>query len=330
MFCLKKTSRFLKLFSIIFFITVLLQPSLVLSESTNISISESTSFQISVDQYTKLTSDRIANIKEGSRPFILSQNKKAPTVVMLHGLSDSPGSMKEVSAVYYKLGYNVVTVLLRDHGLLEAYRNEARSAIKLNDWREDIDQLMAIAFKMSDSNQVALIGYSLGGALALDTADRYDGHISSIVFLAPMFKINHAWAAPAAKYLKRFIYSTKKGVAEEPHFYPDIALNQIYNANLLSKHLNKSVSKSPKENLYALPKLMFLTDADTTIENDFAMETAEKINIAPSNISLFQNRKELPIVLHRDLPMKKVNATKKQNPSIDELLIRLEGFLKTI
>ena len=71
--------------------------------STETTIQSVDSFQGSVDKFTNLTSDRIAKIKVGSRPFILSQNKKAPTVVMIHGLSDSPGSMVETSKVYFKL-----------------------------------------------------------------------------------------------------------------------------------------------------------------------------------------------------------------------------------
>ena len=300
-------------------------PSLDKSNDT-----EQQSFQILENKFSDLTKNRITKLKEGSRPFILSQHKKAPTVVMIHGLSDSPGSMIEAAKVYFKLGYNVVTVLLRDHGLLELYRDEARSDISLEKWREDIDQVMILALQMSDSKPVALIGFSLGGALALDTADRYDGSILSIVLIAPLFKMNHSKLASLAKYLKYLIYSTQKGINEEPFFYPDISLNQTFQAYRLTEYLRNKVSQKPKNNLKKIPKLMFLTDADTTIVNDFALDVAKRLMILDDNIVIYYNFQNKSVVLHRDLPMRIINANKKDNPFIDNLLTRLESFLNTI
>jgi alpha-beta hydrolase superfamily lysophospholipase len=288
---------------------------------------DESNFQFSVDHFSALTSERIDKVKEGSRPFILSQNKLAPTVVMLHGLSDSPGSMKEVANIYFKLGYNVVTVLLRDHGLLAPYRHDIREEVTLSDWRKDIDQLMSVAFSMSDSDKVALIGYSLGGGLALDTADRYEGKISSLVMLAPLLKMNHGWAAPMAKVLKHVMYSTKKGIPETSHFYPDIALNQTYHAHKLTVHLKKDIINQPSKKMRALPKMMFLTDADTTIVNKYAITAAAKLKMPAENVVVYNNEKGPLTVLHRDLPMSVINASKEANPHLDEMLSSLESFL---
>lgn len=308
--------------------TVALLISLVFSQALFADISQE--YSDTLTQFNSLTSERIDNVKEGSRPFILSQYKLAPTVVMLHGLSDSPGSLKEASAVYYKRGYNVVTVLLRDHGLLPAYRHDIRSNVKLADWRADIDKLMEVAFKLSDTQKVALVGFSLGGALALDTANRYEGKITSLVLLAPLFKMNHGWAAPTSRILRHVKYSIEKGVPEADHFYPDIALNQTYQAHTLLKHLKKNVTKDASATLIKLPKMMFLTDADTTIENDYAITVAGLINIEQDRVILYTNPEKNSVTLHRDLPMKKINATGNLNPHIEDLLINLDGFLASL
>ncbi len=282
-------------------------------------------------EFIALNQNRMEILKPQSRPFMVSQGKKAPTAVLIHGLSDSPGSMVEISKIYEKKGYNILTVLLRDHGMSdEELRHEARAKVKLADWRKDIDKVMAIAFKMSDSGKIALAGYSLGGALATDTADRYNGKIASLVLMAPLFKMNHGWAAPAARVLKHVKYSIAKGIPEAPHFYPDIALNQTQQAYALTKHLKKKVTKNAKEELKALPKIMFLTDADSTVENDFAIETAERIAIPSDNIIMYNTIDADTIVLHRDLPMRRININNKTNPHIDELLARLEIFLSDL
>lgn len=288
------------------------------------------SFNATVDQYKSLTVSRIDKIKPGSAPFILSQDKKAPTVLMIHGLSDSPGSMKEVSKVYYKRGYNVITVLLRDHGLQMPYRKEIRSKITLANWRSDVDKTMKIAFDMSNSEKVALVGFSLGGALALDAADRYDGKISSLVMLAPLLKMNHGWAAPSARVLKYVMYSTKKGIPETDHFYPDIALNQTLHAYKLTKHLKKNVISEASRNLLEMPKMMYLTDADTTVVNKFALEAAKELGMSDDEVVMYTNKKDKFTVLHRDLPMSSINASKEANPFIGKMLQSLEDFLVSI
>ncbi|MBY0412955.1 MAG: alpha/beta fold hydrolase [Bdellovibrionales bacterium] len=281
--------------------------------------------------FVGLTSERIEHVKSGSRPFIFSQHKKTKTVVMIHGLSDSPGSMKEVSKVYYSQGYNVMTVLLRDHGLAEDYRDAQRKTVTIAKWREDIDQVMRIAYQMSDSNKVALVGYSLGGALATDAAHRYEGKISSLVLMAPLLKMNQGWAAAiAAPLLKKTNLVMKKGVPETEHFYPNFMFNQIDQAYKLTKIINNEVAEHASETYKAVPKMMFLTDADTTIVNDGAYKTAEMLNVPSANIIMYNNPKGGPIVLHRDLPMRTINATKAPNPHIDDLLLKLEAFLQSL
>lgn len=283
------------------------------------------------EEFAALTKNRLEILKPQSKPFIISQGKKAPTVVLIHGLSDSPGSMVEMAKIYDKRGYNVLAVLLRDHGISDPkIRHDLREHIKLGNWREDIDKVMSIAYKMSDSDKVALAGYSLGGALATDTADRYSGKISSLVLVTPLFKMKVAWAAPLSKYVKHIKYSLFKGVPEAPHFYPDIALNQSEQAYKLTKHLKNNVTKNASAELKALPKIIFLTDADATIKNEFALTTAHNIAIPEANIVMYETTDKDTVVLHRDLPMRNININNKENPHLDDLLNRLDIFLSEL
>ena len=214
------------------------------------------------NEFEALTAHRIEHIKEGSKPFLLGQGKQTKTVVLFHGLSDSPGSMKEISQVYFRNGFNVMSFLLRDHGLSLEKRNEQRSAITLAKWREDVDIAMAIAFKLSDTRKVAVAGYSLGGALVIDTADRYPNRISSIVMVTPMFKMMLMGITPLTKYLKHILYATQKGIDEMPHFYPDIALNQTFHASELIRHLRRNVTKKAEKHLTDIPMKMFLSSVN--------------------------------------------------------------------
>lgn len=289
--------------------------------------SSTDSYESVVKEYESLTKDKMSVIKEGSRPFFLGQGKKTKTVLLFHGLSDSPGSMKEISVIYQKQGYNVFTLMLRDHGLIKELRDEARSNITLDQWREDIDKTMAIALKMSDTDKIAVAGYSLGGALVIDTAHRYPGKISSIVMMSPMFKMMYSPITPLTKYLKHIVYATQKGIDEMPHFYPDIALNQTFHASELTRYLKHHVTKKPTADLVAIPKIMFLTDADTTIINKFDLLTAKRLQMPDETVIMYTNEDPNHIVLHRDLPMRAINANGNENPHLDDMLNRVDRFL---
>ncbi len=90
------------------------------------------------------------------------------------------------------------------------------------------------------------------------------------------------------------------------------------------------MTKLAKNNFKEIPKMMFLTDADLTVENDFALKTAKWIHIPEENIVLYENNDKDRVVLHRDLPMRFINANHRENPFIDDLLVRLESFLETL
>jgi hypothetical protein len=87
------------------------------------------------------------------------------------------------------------------------------------------------------------------------------------------------------------------------------------------------VKEDLKESLKEIPKLIFLIDEDSTIKNDFAIATIRRLNIAENNIVMYVNDDAEKKVLHRDLPMRIIDASKKENPHIDDLLEKLESFL---
>jgi pimeloyl-ACP methyl ester carboxylesterase len=57
--------------------------------------------------------------REGNGPFALIKEPGAPCVVLIHGLSDSPYSVRDLSIALNLVGYNVVSPLLPGHGLLD-------------------------------------------------------------------------------------------------------------------------------------------------------------------------------------------------------------------
>lgn len=106
--------------------------------------------------------------KSATEPFHMQAVKsgKAPyrgTIVLVHGLSDSPYSFGSIAEAYRKQGYNVIVPLLPGHG------KEADDASRLNPalWKKTVDDAMASAQKKYPG-KVCIGGFSTGGALAVD------------------------------------------------------------------------------------------------------------------------------------------------------------------
>jgi hypothetical protein len=87
------------------------------------------------------------------------------------------------------------------------------------------------------------------------------------------------------------------------------------------------VLKKPAKDLKNIPKLMFLTEADTTINNKYAIKAAKRMKITKENLVLYPDLDDQNIVLHRDLPMRHINANGNINPHLDHLLNHLDQFL---
>jgi esterase/lipase len=268
-------------------------------------------------------------VKEGSRPFFIGQGKKTRTVLLLHGLSDSPTSMKEVAEVYAKNGYNVIAPRLSDHGLKEETRSAARSNITLESWRTQVEFYFRLAMMLTETNLVSVAGYSMGGALTLDLASRYEENIADLVFIAPMFQMYLHEYSFAIRPLKELGVVTPKGVDETSFFYSTIDTNQTYHASLLSDHLREVIIPNASERLKSIPKLVFLTKHDTTIDNSYVYDHAfEALNLADNTVIEYQVFEDETEVLHRDLPVKYVNETGEENKFLPLLKLRLEQFVK--
>ena len=103
---------------------------------------------------------------EGNAPFVLHHDTPSKKVaVLVHGLSDSPFFMREISNILFNEGYDVIVPLLPGHGLRddEGAMSDSNLAER---WQAHVDEVIALADNMSDTLIVG--GFSTGGALAVE------------------------------------------------------------------------------------------------------------------------------------------------------------------
>ena len=101
------------------------------------------------------------------------------TLVFIHGLSDNL-LYWEYLASNLKHEYQILRVDLRGHGESEKGNEE----ITINTYVRDLNNLL----EELDISKVNLIGFSLGGAVALEFTNKYPQKVDSLVLMSSFHK----------------------------------------------------------------------------------------------------------------------------------------------
>lgn len=105
--------------------------------------------------------------QEANLPFIQEHGRRSGrSILLIHGLTDSPAYMRDLGKIFFDRGYNVVGVRLRGHGT----KPEDLHTVTRDDWQNDVDAGVAAARALGA--EVSLAGFSTGGAMALDVVQR--------------------------------------------------------------------------------------------------------------------------------------------------------------
>jgi carboxylesterase len=111
------------------------------------------------------------------RPFYWTKGK--PAALLVHGFPGSPAEMRGLAQTLYEAGWSVQGILLPGLGADIATLPERRAT----DWLQAVDRVL-VALRQ-EHYPVLLVGHSLGGALALQTAARRPA--DALVLLAPFW-----------------------------------------------------------------------------------------------------------------------------------------------
>lgn len=113
-------------------------------------------------------------------------------VVLLHGLSDGPYSMRSIAELYRQGGFIAIVPRLPGHGTVPAgLTREGRE-----EWNATVEMTMAEARRRAGGKRpVHLVGYSNGGALAMLHVMRRiqrgePNDVARVVLLSPMIEVN--------------------------------------------------------------------------------------------------------------------------------------------
>jgi len=224
--------------------------------------------------YTDSPSNPESTPDNWNRSFVLETRSPKVGVLLLHGMSDSPYSLRNIGLGLNKQGAFVVGLRLPGHGtvpsgLLNATWEDMAYAVKLS---------MEFLFKKTNGAPLYIVGYSTGGALGLHyqllTLDNpLQRKCSGLVLISPAIGV--AKVAALAKWQEKLSYIpgceklawTDILPEYDPYKYNSFAVNAGNQVYRLTNEVGRLMSASiKKDTLKNLPKIIaFQSIADASV-----------------------------------------------------------------
>jgi alpha-beta hydrolase superfamily lysophospholipase len=211
-----------------------------------------------------------------NRSFILEPDgEPIGSVVLLHGLTDTPYSLRHIASHYRDRGFVAVSIRLPAHGTVPA----ALTEVEWEDWSAATRLAVREARRLAPGElPLHMVGYSNGGALAmkysLDALDAPElDRPDRIVLVSPMIGI-HGLAGFAGvlgwpAILPRFAKTAWLGIVPEfnPFKYNSFPINGARQAALLTRELQEQIDDAARDGrLEALaPVLTFHSLVDFSV-----------------------------------------------------------------
>lgn len=227
-----------------------------------------------------------------NRSYILEpQSPAVGAVILLHGLTDSPYSLRHIAKRYVAHGYVAIAIRLPAHGTVPA----ALTDVKWEDWLAATRLAVREARRrIGPSQPLHLVGFSNGGALALKYAlDSIENNQlkkpDKIILISPMIGITRfarfAGFAALPAILPPFAKAAWLNILPEfnPFKYNSFPVNGARQSHRLTAALQQQIVRLANENrLIELPPVLtFQSVMDFTVSTS-AIITAFYANL-PAN-----------------------------------------------
>ena len=213
---------------------------------------------------------------DANRSFVLMPaGKPRGAVVLLHGLTDSPYSVRRLAVNYQQHGFVAVVPRLPGHGTAPGALTDVDWEMWLAATRLAVREATRLA---GEAAPLHLVGYSNGGALAMKYAlDALDAPSlrkpQQVILLSPMIGVTafarFAGFAGLPALLPAFAKAAWLNISPEynPYKYNSFPVNAARQSWLLTKALQEQIGREARENRLANlpPILAFQSVMDSTV-----------------------------------------------------------------
>ena len=235
-------------------------------------------------------------VQDWNRSYVLTPDgPPRGAVVLLHGLTDSPYSLRHVARRYRDEGFIAVAVRLPAHGTVPA----ALTDVVWDDWLAATRLAVREATRLAGNKlPLHIVGFSNGGALAMKYAldaieDSSLARPDRLVLLSPMIGITafarFAGLAALPAILPAFAKAAWLGIVPEfnPFKYNSFPVNGARQSFRLTQVLQQQIQRMARDNrLTTLPPVLtFQSVMDFTVSTR-AIVTALFLHLPPNGSEL--------------------------------------------
>jgi len=211
--------------------------------------------------------------KNWNRSFELSAPSPIGGALLIHGLTDSPYSMRRTAEILHAEGFSVVGLRLPGHGTAPSALCRAEVA----DWSAAVRIAYAhLLSKVDGDVRILVAGYSNGGALALDLSletldDEKLRTPDQIVLFSPAIGITRAAALARAHHVLSWMpwFSKLGWSGVEPEFdpfkYNSFPTDAGYQTHVLTRSIRARLAGLGARADAFPPVLAFMSLADATV-----------------------------------------------------------------
>jgi alpha-beta hydrolase superfamily lysophospholipase len=218
-----------------------------------------------------------------NRTFELRPDTTSGGALLIHGLTDSPYSMKAVAETLRQQGYYSVALRMPGHGTVPA----GLTNVDWQDWLAAVRVGMRhVRQQIGPDKPLVIVGYSNGGALAvkyaLESLDRaQDPRATSLVLLSPMIGVTPAarlaWWISRLGFIPYFEKAKWLDVIPEynPFKYNSFPANAAFQTSSITLALQRDLARLSREGrLQELPPILtFQSIVDATVSTTAVLRT---------------------------------------------------------
>jgi len=167
----------------------------------------------------------------------------AGIAILVHGLSDTAYAMRDVGQVLTNSCYISRSILLPGHGT----RSGDMVTTRLKHWNSTLNYLIDQA--AAETDNILLVGFSLGAVLTLEKAIARKEHIDGIIALSPAYHLSSYKLAKWSGWARPFVPWIDRGISDDSMRYEAMPTRGVVETVKAMKQAHRKLKKNGPINI---------------------------------------------------------------------------------